>query len=102
MTTDTCADLSNLICTCLQVTCKHGSRKPNSSTCTEHTASPHMTREIQRTLDLRGLYAIMSCKNQYMDIFSNLHDDYKAGWSLYALECISDDKKKISTKFVAM
>ena len=47
----------------------------------------HMTREIQRTLDLRGLYAIMSCKNQYMDIFSNLHDDYKAGGSLYALEC---------------
>lgn len=47
----------------------------------------HMAKEIQRTLDIRGLYAIMASHNHYMSLFSNLRDDYNSGGALRPIDC---------------
>ena len=47
----------------------------------------HMAKEIQRTLDIRGLYAIIASKNHYINIFSNLSEDYSRGGAINAMDC---------------
>lgn len=47
----------------------------------------HMAKEIQRTLDIRGLYAIMASQNHYISMFSNMQDDYNAGGALRPIDC---------------
>ena len=47
----------------------------------------HMAKEIQRTLDIRGLYAIIASQNHYMSMFSNMRENYDAGGALRPIDC---------------
>ena len=47
----------------------------------------HMAKEIQRTLDIRGLYAIIASQKHYVRLFSNLPEDYKSGGAVNAIDC---------------
>ena len=47
----------------------------------------HMAKEIQRTLDIRGLYAIIASKNHYISVFSNLSEYYNCGGAISTIDC---------------
>lgn len=47
----------------------------------------HMVKEIGRTLDIRGLIAIMGAHSHHFALFNNLPDTYREGGAVNPLDC---------------